>query len=372
MPVDERGIYREELNDYIRRVLCEVVIPLVQQHGVSRMVLGKTHLGATDLPSGIAFTQQELAGTPVRHRRHHLGIAAQWPDGRMETLRYQIMGFVYKGEADLPVGDAILQVPAGYSLIVPASVPTGTGSTAHWFRPNPQNASSDILWIHIYPFGVEIFTCHTRGSLHHSGWGNRFIITNPQMFPLFEACVAEMDSELSLAPTVAASYLLILLSLVQRECDSANSTADGEPFSDRIGREMDDPVVIAGRAMHYIDANLKEKLSLDTIAAATYVSRSHLSQVFRKETGQTVWEYVTQQRLKKAKTLLTDTDLSMSEVNRRSGLCRSSHFFTRFAELTGLSPGDYRRKARGEKREVQNAKATVKRAKSKARKRNVN
>lgn len=340
----------EDASSYICKVLREIIIPSLEEHGVSRVVLAKTHFEKGDLPASVQFTNRELQGQPLRRRNHISRHAAYWPDQSMQKWRFPLLCFVFGGEADLPVGDAILHCPAGHAVLVPAGVPMGDGATPHWCRPHPENASSDIFWLNIRTFGAEIYICHTRGEQHDSGWAKkRFAIPNPQLFSLLEGCIAEMEQPRSLATTAAASYLLLLFCLLQRHWDSdITPTAHSAPPDDPAQREMDDPSVVIRRAKQYIDVNLRESLSLETIACAAYVSRSHLAQVFRNELQQTVWEYVSEQRLEKAKLMLSDTDLCIAEVARLSGLSRTSHFYARFATLTGVSPGQFRRDARSD------------------------
>jgi two-component system response regulator YesN len=65
---------------------------------------------------------------------------------------------------------------------------------------------------------------------------------------------------------------------------------------------------------------------LDEIAGALYVNGNYLSRVFKRETGQTLLHYHNAVRCEKAKRLLSDTDLSVSEVSEAVGFVSPAHF----------------------------------------------
>ena len=72
------------------------------------------------------------------------------------------------------------------------------------------------------------------------------------------------------------------------------------------------------------------------------MSPSHLSFIFKKEVGTTFINYLTDLRIKKAKQLLSSTDLMVYEVSTNVGYENYAYFSTVFKKSVGLSPKEYR------------------------------
>ena len=92
----------------------------------------------------------------------------------------------------------------------------------------------------------------------------------------------------------------------------------------------------------YIDTDLSADLSLGTLSKIQNVSAAYLSALFRKETGQTLTDYVTLKRVELAKHLLATTDLQVQTVAQHCGFL-DVHYFSRvFKKYTSLTPKEYR------------------------------
>lgn len=96
------------------------------------------------------------------------------------------------------------------------------------------------------------------------------------------------------------------------------------------------------RVTEFIKANYHSKLTLEQIAASVHLSPSHISGLFRKETGQTVSAYISFVRIEKSKQLLKTTQLSIAEIAEKCGFEEQSYFSRVFRKQTGLSPKAYR------------------------------
>jgi len=96
------------------------------------------------------------------------------------------------------------------------------------------------------------------------------------------------------------------------------------------------------RALAYIDVNYHQEIDVDTLAHHVHFSRSHFSRLFKKEVKLSIPEYLNAVRIQKAKTLLTGTDLSVSEVARSVGFKDPFYFSKIFKEIEGQSPSLYK------------------------------
>lgn len=96
--------------------------------------------------------------------------------------------------------------------------------------------------------------------------------------------------------------------------------------------------------MDYIDAHLTSTLTLDTIAQALSLDKYYLSHLFKSETQSTIYQYILVKRVALAKTLLTQGH-TVSEACHLSGFNDYSNFIRSFKQVTGYTPGQFKRLA---------------------------
>ena len=94
-------------------------------------------------------------------------------------------------------------------------------------------------------------------------------------------------------------------------------------------------------AMHFIDANICEKITLKEIAAVAYMTPTYFSSVFKKFNGLSLWDYITIKRVEMAIELIKTTNLTKLEIASRCGFSSSSNFYKLFFRITGKKLGDY-------------------------------
>ncbi|MBO3760455.1 helix-turn-helix domain-containing protein [Ciceribacter sp. L1K22] len=100
------------------------------------------------------------------------------------------------------------------------------------------------------------------------------------------------------------------------------------------------------RAKELIAARLSDKLSVPEVAEACGLSPSHFTRAFRKSTGLTPYQWLTERRVERAEALLLrDVDLSLSDIAVSCGFADQSHFTRVFKAVVGQSPGALRRSA---------------------------
>ena len=83
---------------------------------------------------------------------------------------------------------------------------------------------------------------------------------------------------------------------------------------------------------------------MDEICREIHISKYYFCRKFKKTTGFTVMDYVLKTRIVAAKGLLSETELSISEISNRCGFGSISYFCRVFKEHTGLTPLQYRKK----------------------------
>jgi YesN/AraC family two-component response regulator len=96
------------------------------------------------------------------------------------------------------------------------------------------------------------------------------------------------------------------------------------------------------RAKEFIVENQADNLSLSQVAKAVNTSTFHFCKMFKKSTGLNFTEYVSRVRVEKARNLLLNPNLRISEIAYEVGFQSLTHFNRVFKKITGHSPTDYR------------------------------
>ena len=102
--------------------------------------------------------------------------------------------------------------------------------------------------------------------------------------------------------------------------------------------------VLAERIKGYVDREFAENISNVSIASHFGYHPYYVGDVFRKATGVTLHDYITHKRRMKAKNLLADTLLSVSETAQLCGFSNPCYFSECFKKYTGISPLEYRKR----------------------------
>ena len=108
-----------------------------------------------------------------------------------------------------------------------------------------------------------------------------------------------------------------------------------------------DPSQLIAAVSNYIQHNLSKPITTEQIAASLYISRTHLSARFHRETGTTLSDYILKEKTEEAKRLLRYTDKSLAAISAYLGFSSQSHFSRTFRKCAGITPGEYRTKHAG-------------------------
>jgi len=159
---------------------------------------------------------------------------------------------------------------------------------------------------------------------------NRFQVRDQQLENIAWALKAEMECGYpcgrlyfdSLAVAVAAR-LVRCHSSVSREPRKLNGR-----MSERRLRHV----------LSYIEDNLSQDISLSDIAAVGGLSVSHFKGLFRESLGLPVHQYLIRRRVERAKSLLGEGKLSISQIALETGFAHQSHLARHMRRVLGLSP----------------------------------
>ena len=96
------------------------------------------------------------------------------------------------------------------------------------------------------------------------------------------------------------------------------------------------------RARDLADRHYAEPLDLEALARAANVSKHHFARLFAQTYGETPMRYLTRRRIERAQDLLRSANLTVTEVCMLVGFASLGSFSSRFHDLVGESPRQYR------------------------------
>lgn len=169
---------------------------------------------------------------------------------------------------------------------------------------------------------------HAKKLLPGEGEAHTVLEQLDRMSSLFSA--KENGYEFDL---VSALYLVWKNLQPQLACDAGVGSA----FSDTRLKDI----------LIFLQQNYSRCLSLDEIAASINLSRSECCRYFKKQTGQTIFEYLMQYRIHKSLDLLRNTDMEIARIAVESGFSNQSYYTSRFRGLIGMTPKQYRATTQG-------------------------
>ena len=116
-----------------------------------------------------------------------------------------------------------------------------------------------------------------------------------------------------------------------------------ESFMDAMFNSLDKGNLHIRRALRYIAAHYAQPLRVSDVAKALGLNADYFAALFRSTVGEPFPAYLSRVRIERSKELLLSTDNSITDIALAMGFSDQSYFCRVFKQLTGVSPGKYRR-----------------------------
>jgi transcriptional regulator GlxA family with amidase domain len=113
------------------------------------------------------------------------------------------------------------------------------------------------------------------------------------------------------------------------------------------------------RARDRMDREYAQPLDVPALAQTALMSPAHFSRRFREAYSETPYSYLMTRRIERAKTLLRQGDLSVTDVCFAVGCTSLGSFSSRFTEIVGETPSDYRAADHDDLRDASSCQAMV-------------
>ncbi|WP_248926873.1 response regulator [Paenibacillus hamazuiensis] len=161
------------------------------------------------------------------------------------------------------------------------------------------------------------------------------LLSNRLLLELNVRCPSIEDGENELLDRV---FRLETIDDLHRLLESHLVQVCGQIREKRSGKSRN----VIERIRAVMDTRYAENITVADIAESVYLSPTYVSLLFKQETGETVYEYLTKVRIEKAKELLRDPSRKFYEVSEAVGYSDPSHFSKIFKKHTGFTPSTYR------------------------------
>lgn len=253
------------------------------------------------------------------------GRRAEFPEHRPHIHDFPVLWYV-------PT-DGVIYVVAAGEVIDPRPLTAAADGVGVFFDPAALGHDAASPWptwqAHplLFPF------------LHGRSGGLLQLHVPADRQPLWDNTIRSIEDELAARregyrQAVLAHLTLLLIDLARLADDIVSDLRrSGEP--------------LLAEVFSVIDRRLSEPLSLSDVAHEVGMTAGHLTTLVRRRTGRTVGEWINERRMSRARDLLSETDLAVSEVATRVGMADPGYFSRQFRRTHGVPPREWRRRGHG-------------------------
>jgi len=196
-----------------------------------------------------------------------------------------------------------------------------------------------ILHIYLSPnrfspdsLGVDLDQSGIASLRYESGF------QDPLLAEIAYAILSELQTQTSAGRLLAEALASSLAArLVQHHASPSPPEAGSRTTREGLDRRR------LARVLDDIEANLEGDLTLDHLASIACLSRFHFARAFKAAVGQSPHRYVSGKRLERAKALLVRGDQSLVDIALALNFSCQANFTRAFRQVTGRTPGQYRR-----------------------------
>jgi YesN/AraC family two-component response regulator len=106
--------------------------------------------------------------------------------------------------------------------------------------------------------------------------------------------------------------------------------------------ETNDTTALIRQGIYYIHQHYTEDITLEAVAGYVHVSSSYFSSLFKEKTSVSFTVYVNRMKIERAKKLLKNSEMTLTDIAMALGFCSQSYFSSVFKKHVGMSPKQFR------------------------------
>lgn len=282
-------------------------------------------------------------------RIRSLNVPSEWEDAAIENLgsipivsyqtliQYGVMLFYCITEQKIPPEE--IRFLNGHEHAAPV---TGghSGALEYAFQMEIMQAVEDGNVDYVHPrhtYSASLGTVSREGPLRQAKNIMISFITEIARAAIRGGMAAEDAFEL------ADFYILISEDCTSEAEVYQNGQTCLRDFTKRVHRIRQRGYSRATRdCLDYIARNIKKKITMDDVSAALRYNKNYLSTKVHQETGKTIRQIVTEEKLKQAAIWLMGSTRPIQEICTDLGFDSPSYFSAQFRRLYGVTPKEYR------------------------------
>lgn len=250
---------------------------------------------------------------------HSNSKAYRWADTDRGNKSLSIFQYTLSGCGKLRIGNKVYEVPRNHAFL--CTVP----SDHEYYLPEGQT-HWEYIFVSIY--GNDALK-HWFALIDQLGPVFELpLLSSP--LPIFEQLYTNVMDSPSIDRYNIAALLYQFIVEMHRYADSAHHS-----------KPEDTPASLM-RSIELMNAAYREDLSLDQLAAASGLTKSHYCRFFHKHIGISPMHYLRKVRVERAAWLLRNTDLKLAEIGGSCGFRYMNYFIKIFRQAVGMTPGEYR------------------------------
>lgn len=247
-----------------------------------------------------------------------------------ETHDFWEIVYLDRGELDLRAGDKRLKLKQGEII---------------FHKPNEFH-SIECDGKHSASVFIVTFVCHSTAMKY---FGERLIKVPLDMIPLVRRLIDESTNTfyvsrypLTLLPNAAVGgeqlIRIYLEEFLIRLLRVGEQRSSGGSFALRDHSEN----ALVGEIENYLVERVFERVTLEDISGRLHFGKSHLCDVFKKGTGNTIMQYHMKLKIGEAKRMLKENKLTVNKISEKLGFETPAYFSRAFSKQVGMSPREYR------------------------------
>ncbi len=247
----------------------------------------------------------------------------------IHTHDFLEISIVLEGQANYTIEEQEFQLNAGQIMLFNPGTHHGeeqrTGTYSHQLHIGLTNISLDGLKRNHLPTKKAILNLgEYQWEFLDKAW--RLVKEYSEEQPEFQLMVKALIIEM----------LVLILRSLEKVQDNTVTLA----LSKNAKRKQ----YLVNHAIYYLENHHTQEITLEQLADTLYVSPTYLSKVFKESTGMSPINYLIQVRLKHAKELLANEQLTIREISQAVGYQDAYHFSKLFKKYYGVSPSQLAKK----------------------------
>jgi AraC family transcriptional regulator len=290
----------------------------------------------------------EWFGISTKRRAKLRPTAVQWSSGRFWR------GVHLEHRLDVPG-----EMPEGYLLRPVIALHMSSPMSQELYCPGQGWKTQRVASL-----SIQIFPARIPYAVRWDGRGEVLLL---ELAPEFVAAVTRRVTRferLELRPFVVTEDCFIAQTMLALDSDLRAGCPDGRFYGESLGTALAAHLVrkytdvaqdsqtqpssrlssaLLSRLLQYIGNNLETNLSLQDLADLMQTNLYSFARGFTQSMGLPPHQYILRERIERAKSLLSDPAMPLSEIALRCGFADQSHLTNTFRRMTNISPRAYRR-----------------------------